>query len=438
MTMTPQDVLNYRVQHGLSRRQLAEKLNLTESKVWRIETKGTIFPQEHVLLERLQTPSTQPVLKTETVEPLPQSTPVHVVEPAPTFAPAYWLDLQRRALEVGDHELERVQLGPDANAGFRLISNSELQTFKDCRRKWWLGWYRGMKLKAESPVGVRAIGGRIHRALAQLYVPDGITPVDPRAALDYFIKDDWSKLVTFHGENAPKLLAVQKQFEQEADLERAMIEGYVQWLETTGADENLKVTASETYMEAELDVFRPVKIIGKLDVRVRRLSDGVHLFVDHKSVADFTRPRQTLKIDEQMLHYHLLEWLNLEDAEERCDGALYNMLRRVKRTAAAKPPFYDRAEARHNLYELDAFKRRLTSTVTDILEVEELLNDGVHHLDVVYPRPSPDCTWKCDFFAVCPMFDDGSRAEAMLNEYYRKGDPLDYYRAQDDTIAIGA
>lgn len=451
--ITAQQVLDYRVAHKLSRRELAERVGLSESKIYRIETKNIIHSNEEIALACVTTPTltlvpSPPIEKipirlhlvpradaeVEAVVLQPEVTQVHVVEPAPTFYQGFWGGLQRRALEIGDHELERVQLGPDANAGFLLKSNSEVQTFKDCRRKWWLAWYRGLKLKAESPVGVRAIGGRIHRALAQWYVPDGIKPIDPRLALEFFIKDDWSKLVVFHGEGSLKLLAVQKQFDSEADLERAMIEGYVEWIANTGADENLKVIASETYMEAELDVFKPTKIIGKLDVRVQRLSDGVHLFMDHKTVADFMRPRQTLALDEQMLHYHLLEWLNLPDAEERCDGALYNMLRKVKRTAAAKPPFYDRAEARHNFHELASFKRRLTATVTDILEVEEQLNDGTNPLDIVYPRPSADCTWKCDFFLVCPMFDDGSRAEAMLQEYYRVGDPLDYYRAQNDTV----
>ena len=44
-----------------------------------------------------------------------------------------------------------------------------------------------------------------------------------------------------------------------------------------------------------------------------------------------------------------------------------------------------------------------------------------------YPNPLGDCTWSCDYRAVCPRFNDGSRAEAMIETYYKAGDPLAYY-----------
>jgi hypothetical protein len=212
-----------------------------------------------------------------------------------------------------------------------------------------------------------------------------------------------------------------------------MLEGYIQWLAETGADAEIEVIAAETYVEAPLHEFNDrVAIIGKMDVRVRRVIDNVRLFIDHKSVASVTQPTIMLPLDEQMLHYHLLEFLTLEEGASRSDGALYNMLRRVKRTAAAKPPFYSRVEVRHNKQELDSYRRRLVGTITDILVVEGQLRDGARHQTVAYPNPTRDCTWDCPFIAVCPMFDDGSRVDAMLEEHYVVGDPLSYY--QDEVL----
>src|SRR5690606_37584810 len=112
--------------------------------------------------------------------------------------------------------------------------------------------------------------------------------------------------------------------------ERAMVEGYLQWLAETGVDSGLRVVASETYLEAPLDVPGvevEVKLIGKIDVRVVREYDGARLFIDHKTTGSLTEPLKTIRLDPQMLHYHVLEWLSDVEAA-RCDGALYNMLRK--------------------------------------------------------------------------------------------------------------
>lgn len=429
--------------NGHSRKHLGELSGLTEGKIWRIEKKGNPTPDEVAAL----TPVLEQLFSGQPAADVPGSTPPASDQPADLAEspaeppspevgteqqPIDWARLQGLAAQISEHELERALKGPDPTTG-RLISNSEIQTFKDCRRKWWLAWYRSLTLKAESPVGALAIGDRIHRALAFWYVPEGVTRINPVDALEILIVQDWTKVVQAYGpERALELATLEKQFNLEANLERAMIAGYMEWIAETGADADLRVIAAEEYLEAELEGItyhdgRPVKLIGKIDVRAYRTTDGARKFIDHKSVGNLVQPRQTVQMSEQMLHYELLEWLNTPEGEARCDGALYNMLRKVKRSGNAKPPFYDRVEVTHNHHVLDAFKRRVEATVVDILDVEAKLRDGAHHLDVVYPRPSDSCTWKCQFFSVCSMLDDGSRAEAMLSTYYRQHDPLAYY-----------
>jgi len=334
---------------------------------------------------------------------------------------------------------------PDASVddGVYRVSNGEMQSWKRCRRKWWLGWYRGMTLKHEGFVDVRSTGNRVHRALERWYVPENETRVDPRDALERVIVEDWTKitqLATERGMRDDQRQDLARQYAESNNLERAMIEGYVQWLEETGADAELRVIASETSLSADLEtsvngVDRPVRMIGLLDARVYRVTDNRRLFIDHKTVGEFSGPAVTLPQNEQMLHYDLLEFLNTKEGEERCDGALYNMLRRVKRSARAKPPFYDRIEVHHNVRELESYKRRMLATARDVMEAVDALDQGQHHLDVVYPSPRPTCTWDCDFFAMCTMFDDGSPgADDMLNTLYKKYDPRDRYDKTDGKI----
>lgn len=335
------------------------------------------------------------------------------------------------------HFVFDTQLTPDVHA----ISNSELQTWKTCRRKWWLAWYRQQQLQLQNFTDVRSTGTRVHRALEAWYVPDGQPRVDPRTALERVVVEDWTAITELANERNigdEHLAALAVEFTNATNLERAMVEGYVEWLAETGVDADLRVIGSEqpivVPLEIEVDYgarhgsgTRAVELIGLLDTRVARTTDNVRLFIDHKTVGDINAPVATLPQNEQMLHYHLLDWLSSEHAEDRCDGALYNMIRRVKRSPRAKPPFYARVEVRHNKYELDAYKRRMLAATKEIIAAEERLNRGEHHLDVVYPSPNSQCTWSCDFFPVCNMFDDGSRADDMLASLYTTGNPRARY-----------
>jgi hypothetical protein len=302
----------------------------------------------------------------------------------------------------------------------RLISNSEIQTFLDCPRKWHLAYVRRLQRRDEPVVGAAQTGGRIHRALEPWYVPDGTKRVDPREALEGVITADREAL----GENPEAGLL--KKFTTAVNLERAMISNYMDWLRDTGADQHYQVVGSEEYVEAPMPGFDDVRIIAKLDVRIRDLRTGRKKFIDHKTVGDFVTPLIKIRGNAQMLHYELIESLICEDGDF-CDGAVYNMLKKVKGTAAATPPFFMRHEVTHNRYELDAYRRRLTRTIHQILELESELTMGVVEPIDLAMRPTRDCSWKCPFVRVCDLFDDGSRVESALAEQFTAGNPLRYY-----------
>jgi hypothetical protein len=319
--------------------------------------------------------------------------------------------------------------------GLRRVSNSELQTFKHCRRRWWLSWYRGLRLTAEPATGVMSLGTRIHNALAGWYVPNGQTPVDPRTTFEKIIEEDELALVrataSLEGEVVASKLS---DFQKEAEYGRAMIEGYVQWLAEEGADAGYTVVAPEQVLQTIIEVNSKLSVLlqGRLDVRLQRDHDLIRLFMDHKSVGNFTEPARVLPKDEQMKTYHLLEDANRQPDEPRTEGALYNMLRRVKRTAGANPPFYQRLELRHNPITIERFRERLKGEALQLTHTERMLQEGVDHHMVAYPSPGAKCSWGCEFTAVCDMFDDGSRAEDFISEHYVQVNPLDRYDKDEE------
>jgi transcriptional regulator with XRE-family HTH domain len=306
------------------------------------------------------------------------------------------------------------------------ISNSEIQTFKRCKRKWWLAYYRELRLKQPETTGPRQLGTRLHLALSAYY---SMEHTDPKEVLESTIEYD--RKIILEGTDIDLATVQLDELDKEADLARAMLEGYLDWVTESGADEGLEITGNEEVVEIPL--YEGVVLVGKMDLRIRRTVDNARLFMDHKTVANLTSPVKTLHLDEQMLMYHLLEYLAylLDGVDpnnvEYTDGGLYNMIRKVKRTVKANPPFFARVEVRHNKNELQSFYIRVITECQEIMRLRAQLDAGEDPRGVAYPTPTGNCSWDCDFIAVCPMFDDGSASEEMLASVYEPHDPHSHY-----------
>ena len=305
----------------------------------------------------------------------------------------------------------------------RRFTNSEVKTWKRCRRKWYFGQYRGLRQIKENPVSAAALGVIFHDALAAHYDPD-----DTRHPLEIVgFYEERDLLAAGENENLAKKVRAQ------SDLASAMVEGYLEWLQESGEDEDLEIVSVEAKVEVAVPSLGPdVSIMGKKDVRVRRRSTGFLSFMDHKSVDDFSRVG-LLHLDEQMKWYLLLDVLEAAQAGEVAEelptqGALYNMARKVKRTARSKPPYFQREEVRFNLPTIRSFWRTLHVEIGEILQAEERLASGVDHRDVCYPNPTRDCSWDCPFLSLCGAADeDPARAEAVIASYFETANPLARY-----------
>lgn len=298
------------------------------------------------------------------------------------------------------------------------ISNSEIQTFKDCRRKWWLSYYRRLQPKMQQMTGALALGSRIHQALDDYY-SKGIPLLEAHALL---VEADRKTLQDSFRDTYD--------LDSEAELGRIMLEGYLQWVEENGIDSELEMISTEEIISMPMLEGR-VELQGKIDMRVRRKADGVRMFRDFKTVGgSFTDFGSMAHMNEQILTYMMLETAQNKDGE-RTEGGIFTMLKKVKRSANARPPFYDQIEVRHNVFALRSFWQRINGVLTDLMGTRDQLDKGADHRFVAYPRPSRDCKWKCQFFTVCPLLDDGSAAEQAISEMFDVGDPYGYYGTEE-------
>lgn len=296
------------------------------------------------------------------------------------------------------------------------LTNSEMKTFRRCRRKWYLSIYRGLGPRRRDFNRPTGIGTRVHNVLAVHYDP--VSSQDPVAWLRQSVQEDLGKFPD-----------QKTSIEKEADLAEAMIEGYMQWLEETGADRGFEVVASEEAREAVL--YDDVTLLSKLDARiVHKERRNIRLALEHKSVGDLATPLPYLQIDTQLLTEHLVEYMALKAEGREADaaqGVLYNMLRKCKRTARAKPPFFGREEVKHNRHELEKHWMHVIAVSKRIRQVESELEAGASHHEVCEPNPTRDCRWDCPFFHICGHFDDGSNVEVDLAADFEVGDPLERY-----------
>ena len=298
------------------------------------------------------------------------------------------------------------------------ISNSEIQTFKDCRRRWWLTYYRRLRPKINEFTGALALGSRIHEALDRHYS----TGQDLLEAHADLVKEDLKKMQDEFRDTS--------NLEADAELGRVMLEGYLEWVEQEGIDAELDLISTEEILERPMMDGRVI-LQGKIDMRVRRKIDGARMIRDFKTVGgSFADFGAMAHMNEQVLTYMLLEEAQNQEGE-RSDGAIFTMLRKVKRGAYAKPPFYDQIEVRHNKFALRSFYERLEGTLEDMMRVRDALDAGESHFRHVYPKPSRDCKWKCQFFAICPLVDDGSAAEAAISDAFEVADPYGYYGIEE-------
>ncbi len=296
------------------------------------------------------------------------------------------------------------------------LSNSEIQTFKDCRRKWWLSYYRRMQPRKKDYTGALALGTRVHAALDEYYA-QGVP-----------LLDAYSELVSADRALLESDLRDTTSLDSEAELGRIMLEGYLEWVEENGIDSELDIISTEEKIIVPL-FEGEVELQGKLDMRVRRKIDGVRMFRDFKTVGGSLSDFANLApMNEQVLTYMLLEQMKGGE-DSRSEGGIFTMLKKVKRSARAAPPFYDQIEVRHNIFTLRSFWDRIHGVITDLMRVRKALDDGENHSLVAYPSPTRDCKWKCQFFSICTMFDDGSSAEQALSEMFEISDPYAYYES---------
>lgn len=288
----------------------------------------------------------------------------------------------------------------------RVFRSSEVTKFLRCRRSWWLTYHAGEGLgliPVRYTAGIRDLGTLVHTGVQTFY-----TGGDPVAV----VREQAERHAA--GKH-PLMPTYDEKWLGIYDLATIMLDGYVDWVADTGADVGESTVLVEERLMEELGTFHGDVVIlgGKPDRLVRNDWTGALILEDTKTVQSCEPP--VLSINTQLLNYATLARLAGwgTPVEMR-----HNMLKKVKRTAKAKPPFYARESVPLNEEMYDAHWRHLTSIIADMVSCIQRVEAGEDWHVVCPPNPTKDCSWDCDFLGPCPMFDDGSDAAGYLAAEY--------------------
>ena len=304
------------------------------------------------------------------------------------------------------------------------LSNSEIQAYKSCRRRWWLQYFRELTPKdvTGSFVGPLSLGSRVHAALEAKYA----NHADPVSVYKELFEED---RIRFEETDAAAFADASERFYIEGDLGRIMLSGLESWLVEEGADTDYAIIAAESEMVYPLFGGR-VLLSAKADLLIEDLRTGTLRIGDIKTAVQIKPYHDMINMSEQLMLYCCLAKLT---QELNVSGGSYLVLKKVKRSTKSKPPYYELIEVDYSQKTLDNFWNRVMAESSEILSVRDRLDAGESHQTACYPSPGPDCSWKCPFFNGCYMFDDGSDAERWLSDNFVQHDPYARYQTEPTT-----
>ena len=356
---------------------------------------------------------------------------------------------------------------------FRL-STTERQEFKECRRRWDYASLSRQSIEPNRPAIALWFGTGIHHALEMLYqrrIEFGADPAyfDEPSDQDYLVKtwQDWCEGELKRLEESQQVLWPEQleELKVSVDLGSAMLRNYENWSSVADTREDIGFKRV-LYTEREFAVPVPNEdgsvfrftdgkgqvwecwLVGRLDLVVEDFEGRIWI-LDHKTSKD-RLDEEILILDDQMTMYL---WAAQQILQKPVAGCYYNVLRKklpvvpevlksgkglskskmidttydvylqaildsgfdpvdyediLDHLANKKTGFFERVKVYRNQHEVAMAGRML------LLEAIDMLNDPY-----IYPNPTRDCKWKCDYKELCLALNRNDDVEYLRKALFR-------------------
>lgn len=299
----------------------------------------------------------------------------------------------------------------------RRIRQSQLWTFRQCRRKWEMEYVRAIELarKGGETKGSRDLGSIVHRLMESYYTGGDWRAVHAAEVAALLHAGDYSPEWAEHYEYA-----------------RIMMEGYGDWLEREAADAYESVLLVEPNLEMPMGTFYgdDVVLTGHPDLVKQNTTLGLIIIEDHKTVG---------RIDTVMLHAPQgNNYAMMLKHQHGLDTNLFrtNQLRKVKRTARANPPFYGRSEKMVTVEELRRNYVQVQGQLDEMIRLmqywEYKRDSDIYEYLRNFPGSPGQACKGCDYAAPCTALNEGSDHVYVIRNFYRPKPVNDFEETPTD------
>lgn len=317
----------------------------------------------------------------------------------------------------------------------RFIRNSETSTWRECRLKWYLIYVLGFLTNRVNPAFW--LGTLVHLALSEWYLGNIKDPA-------HFFSDLGRQTIDQMRTDKISAEGIDLDLDNVAELEhwlvvgRAMLEGYQDW-DKKHRDFDVIDSELSYYIDTENANGTPFTFVGRFDILTEN-SEGIRVG-DFKTAASF-RAMKTIHTDMQFRRY---PWMVREAHPAWADsvvGSMWLGLRKIAPNNRSKPPYFERVLIDFTEGEYEQVKREVQAEAADIMVIEDILADGTDPRSYIYPSPSQDCSWRCDFFrnGLCSLWRSGVNDITKFGQNYGKWGNDQYTEYRDDfsgAVTIG-
>lgn len=330
------------------------------------------------------------------------------------------------------------------------IHTSDRKTFKDCRRKWDLSSRIRQNLAPKKVNDKLWLGSGVHYSLEHYYGND-------EGLISSF--NDWAdqEVMRMKEEQNGLWQEQQDMLKEQRELGIGILEHYKKFAKKEDPKYFEKVIETEVSFEVPIynnkgnrthGVYR-----GTYDGIVQD-SDGFYWLLEHKTASRISTDH--LPLDEQVVSYM---WAAQQEYGIELEGVIYNILlkkiptkpRELKSGGLSKAknikttynvyvnalkehyngsenvPWEEYESILDHLKDKDNeffWRKKLTKTQEEINDIGRRIYQEYKDMTdpnlSIYPRPSRDCIWKCDFREVCIAMNQGADYQYMLDTMYEK------------------
>jgi hypothetical protein len=268
------------------------------------------------------------------------------------------------------------------------VSYSQLQTWRRCKRRWYLGYVE--KLEKTTPTNALWLGVGVHEALDQYYASNPRDVAVLHKAFDEWAfaqKDEVEKQIAGLAQEAQIKLDLQKNYELGIDI----LDNYAAF---APANDAFDVIATEAMFEvpigAEIRMYDADNgTIGTVPIYYRGRIDGI-------------------------VRLHSDSRLYLLEHGQPIAGVYYNILRKQKNGPRVKAPLVYRLTVERSRASIRDWPEQVRMIVKDMELVSE---HGLY-----YHTPADDCNF-CDFFTICSLIQDEADPQDYIDTYFRRAEP---------------